>query len=80
MSVIWELDSNYEVVDVWYGKTIIRSAYKLFYEVSISFKFMFSHIHATLLFRCIKPESDFHVSKTYGTTVILSNNNLMLCT
>lgn len=33
MSVIWELDKNFEVVDVWYGKTIIRSRYKLFYEV-----------------------------------------------
>lgn len=33
MSVIWELDKNFEVVDVWYGKTIIRSSYKLFYEV-----------------------------------------------
>ena len=33
MSVIWELDTNYEVVNVWYGKTVIRSAYKLFYEV-----------------------------------------------
>ena len=35
MSVIWELDKKYEVVDVWYGKTIIRSQYKLFYEVVI---------------------------------------------
>ncbi|KAK3090437.1 hypothetical protein FSP39_011852 [Pinctada imbricata] len=34
MSVIWELDSKYEVVDVWYGKTIIRSSYKLFYEMA----------------------------------------------
>lgn len=33
MSVIWELDKNFEVVNVWYGKTIIRSRYKLFYEV-----------------------------------------------
>lgn len=23
MSVIWELDKNFEVVDVWYGKIII---------------------------------------------------------
>lgn len=36
VSVIWELDSKYEVVDVWYGKTIIRSQYKLFYEVSVN--------------------------------------------
>lgn len=35
VSVIWELDKKYEVVDVWYGKTIIRSQYKLFYEVVI---------------------------------------------
>lgn len=34
MSVIWELDKNFEVVDVWYGKTIIRSRYKLFYEMA----------------------------------------------
>lgn len=33
MSVIWELDKNFEVVDVWYGKIIIRFSYKLFYEV-----------------------------------------------
>jgi hypothetical protein len=33
MSVIWELDQDFEVVNVWYGKTIIRSSYKLFYEV-----------------------------------------------
>ena len=36
MSVIWELDKNFEVVNVWYGKTIIRSTYKLFYEVKYS--------------------------------------------
>ena len=35
MSVIWELDADYEVVDVWYGRTVIRSAYKLFYEVGV---------------------------------------------
>ncbi|XP_071139750.1 DIS3-like exonuclease 1 [Mytilus edulis] len=34
VSVIWELDSKYEVVEVWYGKTIIRSQYKLFYELA----------------------------------------------
>ena len=33
MSVIWELDANYEVKDAWYGRTVIRSKYKLFYEV-----------------------------------------------
>lgn len=34
MSVIWELDENYKVVDVWFGRTIIRSRYKLFYEIA----------------------------------------------
>lgn len=34
VSVIWELDKKYEVVTVWYGKTIIRSQYKLFYELA----------------------------------------------
>ena len=34
VSLIWILDKDdYEVKDVWYGKTIIRSRYKLFYEV-----------------------------------------------
>ena len=33
MSVIWELNKNYEVIGVWYGRTVIRSRYKLFYEV-----------------------------------------------
>ena len=35
MSVIWELNGNCEVIDVWYGRTVIRSKYKLYYEVSI---------------------------------------------
>ena len=35
MSVIWELDEKYEVVDVWYGRSVIKSQYKLFYEVNI---------------------------------------------
>ncbi|XP_021369057.1 DIS3-like exonuclease 1 isoform X3 [Mizuhopecten yessoensis] len=34
VSVIWELDSSYNPVNVWYGKTIIRSSYKLFYEIA----------------------------------------------
>lgn len=34
VSVIWILDANYEVVDVWYGRTVIRSKYKLFYEAA----------------------------------------------
>lgn len=33
MSVIWELDDDCQVVDVWYGRTVIHSSYKLFYEV-----------------------------------------------
>ncbi|KAG8440779.1 hypothetical protein GDO86_006494 [Hymenochirus boettgeri] len=35
VSVIWELDSGtYEIRRVWYGRTIIRSSYKLSYEVA----------------------------------------------
>ncbi|CAH2274472.1 DIS3-like exonuclease 1 isoform X1 [Pelobates cultripes] len=35
VSVIWELDSKtYEIRRVWYGRTIIRSSYKLSYEVA----------------------------------------------
>ncbi|XP_060081062.1 DIS3-like exonuclease 1 [Ylistrum balloti] len=34
VSVIWELDSSYKPVNVWYGKTIICSSYKLFYEIA----------------------------------------------
>ncbi|KAM8972773.1 DIS3-like exonuclease 1 [Pelodytes ibericus] len=35
VSVIWELDSRtYEIRRVWYGRTIIRSSYKLSYEVA----------------------------------------------
>lgn len=33
VSVVWRLGSDYEVKDVWYGRTVIRSAYKLTYEV-----------------------------------------------
>ena len=34
VSVIWQLNpKTYEVVKVWYGRTVIRSAYKMFYEV-----------------------------------------------
>ena len=33
VSVLWRLDSNWEVKDVWYGRTVIRSTYKLAYEV-----------------------------------------------
>ncbi|XP_031571497.1 DIS3-like exonuclease 1 [Actinia tenebrosa] len=34
MSVIWEMDSSYNVINAWYGRTVIRSSYKLFYEVA----------------------------------------------
>lgn len=33
VSVLWKLDSDYQVKSVWYGRTIIRSKYKLAYEV-----------------------------------------------
>ena len=31
---MWELDENYHIQDVWYGRTVIRSAYKLYYELA----------------------------------------------
>ncbi|XP_006920303.1 DIS3-like exonuclease 1 isoform X2 [Pteropus alecto] len=35
VSVMWELDkTTYEIKKVWYGRTIIRSSYKLFYEAA----------------------------------------------
>ncbi|XP_074862490.1 DIS3-like exonuclease 1 isoform X1 [Carettochelys insculpta] len=35
VSVMWELDKNsYEILRVWYNRTIIRSSYKLVYEVA----------------------------------------------
>ncbi|KAL4227599.1 DIS3 mitotic control [Mactra antiquata] len=34
VSVIWELTSDYEVINTWYGRTVIRSQYKLFYELA----------------------------------------------
>ncbi|XP_049633626.1 DIS3-like exonuclease 1 isoform X2 [Suncus etruscus] len=35
VSVLWELDkTSYEIQKVWYGRTIIQSAYKLFYEAA----------------------------------------------
>jgi len=34
VSVVWKLDSSYNVKDVWYGRTVIRSKYKLTYEVA----------------------------------------------
>nr|KAF6391770.1 DIS3 like exosome 3'-5' exoribonuclease [Pipistrellus kuhlii] len=35
VSIMWELDkTSYEIKEVWYGRTIIRSSYKLFYEAA----------------------------------------------
>ncbi|XP_071794054.1 DIS3-like exonuclease 1 [Asterias amurensis] len=35
VSVMWQLDPlTYEVREVWYGRTIIRSAHKMFYEAA----------------------------------------------
>lgn len=34
VSVMWKLSPNYEVEKVWYGRTVIRSAYKLTYEIA----------------------------------------------
>ncbi|XP_069767412.1 DIS3-like exonuclease 1 isoform X2 [Narcine bancroftii] len=35
VSILWELDkATYEICKVWFGRTIIRSAYKMFYEAA----------------------------------------------
>lgn len=34
VSVMWKLSPDYEVEKVWFGRTIIRSSYKLTYEVA----------------------------------------------
>ncbi len=35
VSVMWELEpKTFKVLDVWYGRTVIRSSYKLFYEAA----------------------------------------------
>lgn len=34
VSVLWVLDSEYNVVKTWFGRTVIRSSYKLFYEAA----------------------------------------------
>ncbi|KAK3732209.1 hypothetical protein QZH41_015302, partial [Actinostola sp. cb2023] len=34
LSVMWEMDSNYKVLKTWFGRTVIRSSYKLFYEAA----------------------------------------------
>ncbi|ELU13403.1 hypothetical protein CAPTEDRAFT_108980 [Capitella teleta] len=36
VSVIWTLDQDCQVLDVWYGRTVIHSSYKLFYEMAQS--------------------------------------------
>lgn len=33
VSVLWRMDAHYQVKDVWFGRTVIRSSYKLAYEV-----------------------------------------------
>lgn len=34
VSTIWELDKDFVVTKVWYGRTVIRSAYKMTYEAA----------------------------------------------
>ena len=34
MSVVWKLDKDHNIRDVWYGLTVVRSRYKLSYEVA----------------------------------------------
>lgn len=34
VSVLWVMDSDYNVVKTWFGRTVIRSSYKLFYEAA----------------------------------------------
>ena len=35
VSVLWELDpESHKVISVWYGRTVIRSSFKLFYEAA----------------------------------------------
>jgi len=34
VSVLWVLDSDYNVLKTWFGRTVIRSSYKLFYEAA----------------------------------------------
>ena len=33
VSELWVLDADYNVLKTWFGRTVIRSSYKLFYEV-----------------------------------------------
>ncbi|KAJ1949226.1 hypothetical protein FBU59_001236, partial [Linderina macrospora] len=32
MSVVWQMDADYNVVDTWFGRTVIRSACEMYYE------------------------------------------------
>ncbi|KAK2567887.1 DIS3-like exonuclease 1 [Acropora cervicornis] len=34
VSVLWILDAEYNVIKTWFGRTVIRSSYKLFYEAA----------------------------------------------
>ncbi|XP_029646504.1 DIS3-like exonuclease 1 [Octopus sinensis] len=34
VSVMWEMDASFNVLDVWYGRTLINSSYKLTYETA----------------------------------------------
>ncbi|CAH3019970.1 unnamed protein product [Porites evermanni] len=34
VSVLWVLDADYNVLKTWFGRTVIRSSYKLFYEAA----------------------------------------------
>ncbi len=34
--MIWRLDEQFHVKDVWFGRTVIRSRYKLAYEVKFA--------------------------------------------
>ncbi|XP_027053645.1 DIS3-like exonuclease 1 isoform X2 [Pocillopora damicornis] len=34
VSVMWVLDSEFNVLKTWFGRTVIRSSYKLFYEAA----------------------------------------------
>ena len=34
VSVFWQLDENYDIVSVWFGRTLINSVHALSYEVA----------------------------------------------
>ena len=59
VTVLWELDSRtLEVLDVWFGRTVIRSKYKLYYELAQEI---------------IEGASDEHILENVPGTVKLSN-------